>query len=1683
MDELCQPTLNGRGGPIALIAIQAMNFGLKNGMILQVQNSFQFHGLPSDDANKHLDKFLHVTQSMKVNGVTDDALRLYPFFHSLTHNATAWFDRFPRNSITTFEQMAKKFLGKYFLPSMVTKLRNEITNFRQRPDESLFEAWECYKLLIDRCPNHNMLPVTQIDTFYNGLNLRHRDTINAAAGGTFMKRPLKAKMENFNKNLMKVLQINQQVKVVAHNYETCGGPHSYKDCPATVGQTHNIYAVRAYNQGGNSYQPQGNCNLLSSHSDNYLGPPGFNQNQNQNNQNQNYQNLNKNQGNNHGIPQGNNQGRNQIFQRASHGQNPPPAYQAPTYQAPGYQALVHQPLIPQLQVVTTTEFTNYMKAKDAILKILQTNMTSLTNSNLKIKNMFGQFRKMNTASSSGLGTLPSNTITNPKGDFKGITTRSGNAYQGPTIPTTSSPPKVVERETQVTKDTMPPTNNGSTKDVQPPVVQIETPIPNYEPVVAPVIEPVATPEKLGDPGKFLIPCDFLGMDECLAFAHLSKNINLMPLSIWNKLSLPGLPPTYVVPTSRVVVPTGSLKRIGRDHDGRVIILPPTTTDEHIAIQRESKARTTLLQSILDDHVADFHYMDDARDIWNAFKARFCGNAESKKIRKSMLKQEFLEFRIGKVEGLHKGYYKLKTLEVDVKGYTTFSSSQSAGPSHSAFVSTTSASKKMSYRDSLSYSSATTYTAPSNSKTGKLDLEEMDLKWQMAMLSIRVHKFEQKAGRKIDLDKKESVRFNKKKTDHDGMSDGVIASKKFGMIAGCDTEDAIEEGAAKIYNLITGANKRKPVLQDGMTLHFTTNSEDVEGRPLFNRFAKADSIKAVPPPLSRDYTSLQMSYGTKSSTSSDSKSMSNDFVSCDDSDKSSEVKTSDFASSDSSVKFSEPKQNDSTSCVLTSSVSTSKNESEIESNVGTPIQEPIIIQDLPSFSCNSFDKNENTSRTSCNKNGYFNKKAVSACSRNQANKDRKFTTGGCQFLGRRLITWKCKKQTIVATSSTEAEYVAAANCCGQPHRLRGWISGFSCALHGPGDLILMTKHSYWKFKYSLWSPELGPPAIQTTIDETPYTITEDLVRSQLQLADDGAAMLSQDQEGEGASVAAQAVPQHMPAPDQPQDHLSTPPRQQISDPNASIFEHDEPLGGSFHMTPPRSSQAPLAGQPSGGVEDLITLTALSSVDSTLVQKVNSLETELKDYKKIFKDVVGKLVKNVKEMEVKLRTTKRKMVVSDFDQEEGGKQDVDLDALLVLANAIMTVDSNIPPSGASDPPVASTSVPADDHTSANSPTGSTSVPVDVPPSVAHAGVSYKGKYPMTAKRLHDKEQAQVDRQRAKLQRKRHQEVFDSTMYYTEADWIYIMAQVEANASLSKTLMGDDVSEDNFPARMVALIKRKKQVLAEKLEKERRNRPMTQGQQRTYMRQFVKNQSSPVLEEPLSKRQKSTKAPIPSVPEVPQSPVVSLPKSFGTRRKSLGRKHEAPRLWSALVGWEDLVTLYGLVVKYYENHHVAGAGLILWGDLQVLFDSHDGDVPYPLSVKLMKRMLKHKLEINKDVRGIQQELTLPVGKEAVTFNFDQTSRYSVSYDVMLVNRIDLIDIACEEYSQEVLRFFVSGNPTPSMETIVFNSSFTLTPFRDSDFLLEETDAFLAIDDEPILPEIDEAYYDLEGDILLLK
>nr|GEY10121.1 reverse transcriptase domain-containing protein [Tanacetum cinerariifolium] len=461
MEELCQPSLNGWGGPIALIAIQATNLRLKNDMIQQVQNSCQFHDLA----------------------------------------------------------------GRTFM--------------NRRPEE-------CYDLMENMTDHHN-------DWDTSAQRSESSSSITSSSSFDTKNAALKAKMADINKNLMRVLQVNQQVKAVSPNYETCGGPHSLSDCQPPLAIL-KIFMLQEPTKGT--------------------------------------------------IKEGTNSSRELTK-------------------------------IPQPQVVTTNEFTNFMKANDAIIKNMQTNMTSLTNSNLELKNMFGQFMKMNTASSLGSGTLLGNTNTNPKEDLKGITTRRGTAYPGPTIPATTSSSPVVERKTEATKDTMHPTNNGSTEDVQPLVVQSESLILNSEPVNSLIIELVASPvsaprpnqrpsipypsrmqdkklrdkandqreiffkifkdlnfnisfvdalilmpkfgtsikslltnkdklcelartllnehclavllkkfpEKLGDPGMFLILCHFPGMAECLAPADLGASISLMSLSVWNKVSIPDLSPT------------------------------------------------------------------------------------------------------------------------------------------------------------------------------------------------------------------------------------------------------------------------------------------------------------------------------------------------------------------------------------------------------------------------------------------------------------------------------------------------------------------------------------------------------------------------------------------------------------------------------------------------------------------------------------------------------------------------------------------------------------------------------------------------------------------------------------------------------------------------------------------------------------------------------------------------------------------------------------------------------------------------------------------------------------------------------------------------------------------------------------------------------------------------------------
>ena len=120
--------------------IEATRFELKPMIFQMLQTVGQFSGMPTEDPHLYLQLFIEVSDSFKIGDVTEDALRLKLFSYSLRDRARAWLNSLPPSSISTWQELAERFLVKYFPPSKNAKLRNEITTFQQFDDESLYEA-------------------------------------------------------------------------------------------------------------------------------------------------------------------------------------------------------------------------------------------------------------------------------------------------------------------------------------------------------------------------------------------------------------------------------------------------------------------------------------------------------------------------------------------------------------------------------------------------------------------------------------------------------------------------------------------------------------------------------------------------------------------------------------------------------------------------------------------------------------------------------------------------------------------------------------------------------------------------------------------------------------------------------------------------------------------------------------------------------------------------------------------------------------------------------------------------------------------------------------------------------------------------------------------------------------------------------------------------------------------------------------------------------------------------------------------------------------------------------------------------------------------------------------------------------------------------------------------------------
>nr|GEY18066.1 ribonuclease H-like domain-containing protein [Tanacetum cinerariifolium] len=430
---------------------------------------------------------------------------------------------------------------------------------------------------------------------------------------------------------------------------------------------------------------------------------------------------------------------------------------------------------------------------------------------------------------------------------------------------------------------------------------------------------------------------------------------------------------------------GDAKSMATNNDGNIKIRPPVTAEEHKQVQREEKARTILLSAFPDEHMGDFYHMIDARDIWNAIKARFDGNAESKKMKKSLLKQKFEEFKVSEEEGLDKGNDKMQKILTQMNTLKIKPDPEDVnmkflrGLPPSWFVKVISLTKnqeivailpltlsllvlhlpkgssksKCSVVDDVIYSFFANHKIDQHfvyedlDQMNKEDFKEYDLKHQMAMLSIKVHRFEKKHGRKIKFNGRKNASIDWDKQTEEGNTE-PRSLENSGMVAGLEiasdvdsegevvsTDDAIPAGDVaatvvsphsetefalmglstedlmtkldnELANQAKWNNSGELGIDDSKFSIFHTNSDELEGQPIYNRKKATNSSEIK--------------------TNDDRISHSHDSVLFDFSDRSLKPSTNDFQTCNSSQEFSRPNHSDHDSNDSISSVSAPASES-------------------------------------------------------------------------------------------------------------------------------------------------------------------------------------------------------------------------------------------------------------------------------------------------------------------------------------------------------------------------------------------------------------------------------------------------------------------------------------------------------------------------------------------------------------------------------------------------------------------------------------------------------------------------------------------------------------------------------------------------------------------------------------
>nr|GEV03973.1 reverse transcriptase domain-containing protein [Tanacetum cinerariifolium] len=245
MAKLLRAPTEGYAEAIVVPPILAEQFELKHSLI-NMMTSDQFFGLEKDNPHDHIRWFNKITSTIKYKDVPNLVIKLMLFPFSLTGAPRRWLEKEPSCSILTWEDLVSKFINEFFHPSRTTNLRNEISNFQQRFDESFHEAWDRYKDLLRACPRHGFTELHQLDTFYNALNPVDQYYLNSVAGGNQFERR------------------TQDVLTIIKNKYKClvAGGNTFLELRDNI-QGYVAAAAVNYNQGDFIYRPLGSRSLPS----------------------------------------------------------------------------------------------------------------------------------------------------------------------------------------------------------------------------------------------------------------------------------------------------------------------------------------------------------------------------------------------------------------------------------------------------------------------------------------------------------------------------------------------------------------------------------------------------------------------------------------------------------------------------------------------------------------------------------------------------------------------------------------------------------------------------------------------------------------------------------------------------------------------------------------------------------------------------------------------------------------------------------------------------------------------------------------------------------------------------------------------------------------------------------------------------------------------------------------------------------------------------------------------------------------------------------------------------------------------------------------------------------------------------------------------------------------------------